>query len=215
MLMMKKASLFLLNLLSICFLTACSSNSSAPVQTSLTTRDDLYANTGLWPSSHKAHLLLATTLVERIRAAGGEVYQAGSFVTIVLPADALFEPATANLLPGSEKLVVDMAKIIVRFPEENVIITAHTDGLGSALFQAKLTRQQAQLVAIALWQQNEINLKTFQRFKYAGMGGMQPITNDPSSYGASLNRRLQVTIYPTQKMRETYKSLGNPDLYQQ
>lgn len=214
--MMQKICIFLTSF-SICFLTACSSNSSpSVVNTPSATRDSLYSNTILSPSDPAGYvaLPLTKTLVDNIRAVGGEVYQAGSFVTVVLPADALFEPSTTNLLPNGEELIVDVAKIIARFPGENVVITAHTDNVGSELSQAKLTRSQAQFVAIFLWQQDDVDLKTFQRFKYAGMAGAQPITDDPSAYGESLNRRVQITIYPTQEMREAYKRLGDPDLYQ-
>lgn len=213
---MKAIFLLLINFLFFCGLNACSSKTSSLTPTSPATRDGFYSNTFLWPSYAKAHFTLPLTasLVTNIRQAGGEVYQTGSFVTLVLPADTLFEPTTANLLPHGERLLLDVAKIIARFPEDNVIITMHTDSVGDSRFQANITRQQAQLVAIFLWQQDEIDLKTFQRFKYAGMGGTQPVTDNPSSLGAALNRRLQVTIYPTKSTEAAYKTVGSPDFYQ-
>ena len=155
-----------------------------------------------------------SSLTKDIRKVGGEVYQSGSFVTMVLPADVLFEPSTSILLPSAYELIDDVAKIIVRFPGQNVIITAHTDGIGMALTQAKLSRQQAQLFALALWQQDNIDLKAFQRFKYAGMSDTLPITEDPSAYGQSINRRIQITIYPSQEMEEMKQLLGEQEIEQ-
>ncbi len=214
--MIKKIYIFILSFFCIFLIAACGSHSatsSSPVSTS---RADLYSNTLLSPNEIHAdsYFPLNKTLVSNIRAVGGEVYQSGSFVTIVIPADALFEPSTSVMLLNADKLIVDVAKIIVRFPHEQVIITAHTDNIGSEFSQAKLTRTQAQLFAIMLWQQDAIDLKTFQRFKYAGMADSQPITDDPSPHGQALNRRVQVTVYPTKDMEEAYQALGNPDLYQ-
>lgn len=200
-----------------CGLCACSSKPTvvAPPK-GPEARDTLFSNSILLPSSPAAHFYwpVTSSLTKEIRNVGGEVYQSGSFVTIVLPDDALFEPSTSILLPDAYALIDNVAKIIVRFPGQRVIITAHTDGIGLAINQAKLSRQQAQLFALALWQQDAIDLKAFQRFKYAGMGNALPITSDPSAYGQSLNRRIQITIYPSQEMEEMQRLLGQQELEQ-
>ncbi|MES2204845.1 MAG: OmpA family protein [Pseudomonadota bacterium] len=200
-----------------CALCACSSKPTAVTPPSgPVARDALFSNSVLLPSDPASHVYwpMNSVLTKDIRKVGGEVYQSGSFVTIVLPDDALFEPSTANLLPGAYPLIDNVAKIITRFPGQNVIITAHTDGIGMALVQAKLSRQQAQLFALTLWQQDNIDLKAFQRFKYAGMANTLPITEDPSAYGQSLNRRIQITIYPSQEMEEMKQLLGEQEIEQ-
>lgn len=179
-------------------------------------RDTLFSNSILLPSDPVAHFYwpMTESLTKSIRAVDGEVYQSGSFVTIVLPNDVLFEPSTSVLLPDAYPLIDAVAKIIARFPGQRVIITAHTDGIGGELTQAKLSRQQAQLFALALWQQDAIDLKAFQRFKYAGMSNTLPITEDPSAYGQFLNRRIQITIYPSQAMEEVKQRLGEQEIEQ-
>lgn len=212
----KQTCILLISVFLMSQLAACSSNAPNASATAPLKRASYYSNTILSPSDLRANAYfpLTKTLVNNIRAAGGEVYQSGSFVTVVIPVDAVFEPATSVFLLNADKLIIDVAKIIARFPGENVIITAHTDNIGSEFSQAKLSRQQAQLFALTLWQQDDIDLKAFQRFKYAGMGNTQAITEDSSAYGQSLNRRIQVTIYPSKEMEEAYKTLGNPDLHQ-
>lgn len=179
-------------------------------------RSALFSNAILFPSDLATHVYIPTTksLVDNIRAVGGEIYQSGNFVTIVIPDDALFEPATAILLPDAYGLINDVAKIIIRFPNENVLITAHTDNIGTDLYQAKISHQQAQLFAMVLWQNDSVDLKTFHRFKYAGMGNTRPITDDPSAYGQALNRRLQITLYPTKAMEEMYPLLAGSNVSQ-
>lgn len=200
-----------------CVLSACTSKPAvvAPPK-GPETRDALFSNTILFPSDPAAHVYwpLTQSLTKEIRSVGGEVYQSGNFVTMVVPDDVLFEPSTSMLLPGAYPLIEDVAKIITRFPGQSVIITAHTDGIGSELYQAKLSREQAQLFALVLWQQDRIDLKTFQRFKYAGMGYDLPITEDPSPHGQALNRRIQITIYPSQEMEEMKQLLGEQEIEQ-
>lgn len=217
MLTIKKPRIFLTSILLACMLSACTPKPTVVAPPSgPVTRDTLFSNSLLFPSDTAAHFYWPTSkaLTKEIRDVGGEVYQSGSFVTIVIPSDALFEPSTSVLFPGAYGLIEDVAKIIVRFPNESVIITAHTDGIGLELAQAKLSRQQAQLFALVLWQQDRIDLKTFQRFKYAGMSDTLRITEDPSAYGQSLNRRIQITIYPSQEMEEMKRMLGNQEIEQ-
>lgn len=215
---MIKGIYFLLSTFCLAFaLTACTSKPTvvAPPQ-GLQARDGLFSNSILLPSDPTAHFYwpMTKSLTKDIREVGGEVYQSGSFVTIVLPSDVLFEPGTSILLAGAYPLIDAVDKIIVRFPGQSVIITAHTDGIGMALTQAKLSRQQAQLFALTLWQQDNIDLKAFQRFKYAGMSDVLPITSDPSAYGQSLNRRVQITIYPSAEMEEMKRLLPNQEIEQ-
>lgn len=215
--MTKQLCLFFSSIFLTCLLVACSSKPALVESSKISkARDTLFSNSVLLPSDPVSHLYwpLTQSLTKEIRAVNGEVYQSGSFVTIVLPDDALFEPGTSVLLPEAYALIEDLARIIVRFPDDSVIITGHTDGIGSGLYQAKLSRQQAQLFALTLWQQDRIDLKTFQRFQYAGMADARPITEDPSAYGQALNRRIQITIYPLEKMEEMKEMLGQQEIEQ-
>lgn len=202
------------SLLLACVLSACAPKPTvvAPPSDNVA-RSALFSNAILFPSDIGAHFYWPRTksLTDNIRAAGGEIYQAGSYVTIVIPDDALFEPTSSVMLPGAYPLIDDVANIIIRFPDENVIITAHTDNIGSGLYQAKLSHQQAQIFTMTLWQNKNIDLTIFKHFKYAGMGSTRPITEDPSAYGQALNRRIQVTIYPSQSMMDSYLAAETVD----
>jgi len=195
-------------------ISGCYSKNS--VSASPRTHANYYSNTLLWSSDGLSNMAypLNRQIIQQIKSIGGEVYQSGSFVTIIIPNDVVFEPTKAVTLPQADAIIDDVSMIIARFPNTNVIITVHSDDIDSPLSQAKLTHQQAQLFAIRLWQQESIDLKTFQRFKYAGMGARQPLTEDSSEYGQRLNRRIQITIYPREETKEAYRALGNPDLYE-
>lgn len=133
---------------------------------------------------------------QAIDTAGGAVFQVGDYVTIVLPVDRVFDTGTANFLQTADALIDESADIIHDSPDSLVLVTAHSDNIGSGLSSAKLTRKQAMRVALALWESRRIDTKTFERFQFIGMGDTQPIADNASSRGQALNRRIQITIYP-------------------
>lgn len=131
-----------------------------------------------------------------IQSAGGEIFQIGDYVTIVIPSDKLFDIGTADYKPLASKLIKEAAMIIAGFPKSEVLVTGNTDNIGTPLYQAKLSRKQAQTIALSLWESNIINRQTFDRFQFAGMGNTKPIADENSVRGQMLNRRIQITIYP-------------------
>lgn len=213
----KHWSIFVFFVLMTAMVSACHSTVPDSASAAPKTRANYYSNTLLSSPSTSVSTIaypLNRQILRHIESVGGEVYQSGSFVTIIIPNDVVFEPTKAVTLPQADAIIDDVSMIIARFPNTNVIITVHSDDIDSPLSQAKLTHQQAQLFAIRLWQQESIDLKTFQRFKYAGMGATQPLTEDASAHGQRLNRRIQITIYPREETKEAYRALGNPDLYE-
>ncbi len=149
---------------------------------------------------------------QAINAAGGAVYQAGDYVTIVLPADRLFDPGTADYIPGAEAaLIHESAEVISDFPDSEVLVTGHTDDVGSALSQAKLSRQQAKRIALSLWESPNIDKKTFQRIEFIGMGNVKPIANSGDVRAQALNRRIQITIYPKKMAAQVDEAVKGSD----
>lgn len=133
---------------------------------------------------------------QAIEAAGGVVLRIGDYLTIVLPVDQVFDTGTAHFLQTTDALIAESADIIHDAPDSLVLVTAHSDNIGSSLSSAKLTRTQAMRVALALWESRRIDTKTFGRFQFVGMGDTQPIADNTTSKGQALNRRIEITIYP-------------------
>lgn len=149
----------------------------------------------------------------RINKAGGAVYQQGDYITIVLPADSVFEVNSADFVTSGESVLSSCANIIKRYPDQEVIVTTHTDGHGSDLSQAVLSRNQAQAVALNLWQDSAmIGKKNQEQFKYAGMSNTQPVADESSVRGQSLNRRVQITIYPVEAQSKIKHFVAGVDI---
>jgi outer membrane protein OmpA-like peptidoglycan-associated protein len=149
----------------------------------------------------------------RINKVGGAVYKEGDYITIVLPADSVFESNTAEFVKGGEAVLSSCAAIIKSYPDEEVIVTTHTDGHGSDFKQAILSRNQAQATALNLWQDNAmIGKKNQDQFKYAGMSNTQPVANESTVRGQALNRRVQITIYPETAQSEISHLVAGVDI---
>lgn len=149
---------------------------------------------------------------QAITSAGGEIFQIGDYVTIVIPSDKLFDIGTADYKPLASKLIQESAQIIAEFPDSRVLVTGNTDNIGTELYQAKLSRKQAQTLGVSLWGSDIINRKSFQRFQFAGMGSTKPIANPNSVNGQMLNRRIQITIYPAKLAAEFDKAMQGFDV---
>ena len=149
---------------------------------------------------------------EALHAAGGEIFQIGDYVTIVLPSDKLFDVGTTDYKLAASQLIKESAEIIAEFPKSRVLVTGNTDNIGTALSQAKLSRKQAQTIALSLWSSNIIDRQTFDRFQFAGMGNTKPIANETTVNGQKLNRRIQITIYPPKMQNQFDEALEDADI---
>jgi OOP family OmpA-OmpF porin len=75
-------------------------------------------------------------------------------------------------------------------PDTRIRITAHTDNRGSKAVNMKLSKQRAQVVKEYLMQ-NGIHAN---RIETRGLGAEQPIAENDSAEGRSMNRRVDFEI---------------------
>ena len=163
----------------------------------ITSTSNPYYASALISSNSEGFQFLGSNLpTQSIQAAGGVVFQLGDYITVVVPADSLFEPATSDVLPSAGKLLTQIAGIAKAYPESNLMVTAYTDGVGSELRQAKLSFQQARKIALALWQQGGIPNDKLAEYKFAGLADTQPIASGNTARDLGINRRVAITFYP-------------------
>jgi outer membrane protein OmpA-like peptidoglycan-associated protein len=134
--------------------------------------------------------------VTALTQAGGTFYQIGRYATIILPSDKLFEPATHETTSEADALIAMAASIMKTFPGENVLVTAHTDGMDSELWEAKLSYAQAKVVALKLFEFGALPTDQLANFHYAGMADTQPIADSRQAKGMAMNRHITITLYP-------------------
>jgi OOP family OmpA-OmpF porin len=102
-----------------------------------------------------------------------------------------FATASARILPESDALLAAVAEVLIAHPEiELLTVEGHTDNLGSARNNEKLSRDRALAVVMRLVE----NGVTARRLTAVGYGAEHPIDDNATPDGRRNNRRVEFRI---------------------
>jgi outer membrane protein OmpA-like peptidoglycan-associated protein len=85
-----------------------------------------------------------------------------------------------------------VARILVEYPDTQLMITGHTDSTGSDSYNQTLSEKRANSVRAYLSGQNV----AAGRMMIQGMGERYPICDNSNSAGRQCNRRVEISILP-------------------
>lgn len=135
--------------------------------------------------------------------AGGDVYAQGEYAGISIPSYRLFEPNSAELIPQAEALLDSAISILKGYPNNNILISGNTSGIGAPRFDQKLSEARARQVAAYLWAHGVNNFKSYnittRRLRFVGYGDYFPIANINNPANIQHNSRIQITAYPSKE----------------
>lgn len=101
-----------------------------------------------------------------------------------------FKPDSAQLLPGEEERLDQIAQVLKQAREQMFLVEGHTASVGFASGEMKLSKERAHAIAEALVQRGI----PAQKFICKGSGGTKPIADNSTPEGKALNRRVEITI---------------------
>jgi len=105
--------------------------------------------------------------------------------------DELFDSDKADLKPGAvkamEAFIADLKSATVL---NGIVITGHTDGIGSAAYNEKLSVRRAESVRNYLTAHGI----AADKIKIAGKGKTDPIADNKTEEGRAKNRRVDVEV---------------------
>lgn len=104
-----------------------------------------------------------------------------------------FPVGKAILLPENYPLLAKVQKAIRLFGQPNLVIEGHTDSVGSAPVNERLSLDRANAVKEYLVANNTIST---EKVITAGFGFNRPLVSDRTSEGRAINRRIDVIIEP-------------------
>src|SRR5690606_10373275 len=107
-----------------------------------------------------------------------------------LKGDITFATGKTELTADARQRIIKMAKIIRKYPEDRLIVTGHTDSIGSPEMNQKLSTHRAQAVKDVLTK-NGVPAKYI---KVIGAAAKYPVADNKTSAGRSQNRRVEITI---------------------
>ena len=129
---------------------------------------------------------------------GARIERVGEGIKITFDSGLLFDVDKAALKPRSEQELANLATILVKYEDTDILLEGHTDATGSEEYNLELSRKRAQSVANYL----AMNSVRETRFTIMGYGESQPIASNDESSGRQLNRRVEVAIYANDKLKK-------------
>ncbi len=104
--------------------------------------------------------------------------------------DVLFDTGRSDLKPGALRTLEQLTAFLVENPERTAIIEGHTDSVGSAAFNQKLSEERAQAVQGALIERGIAPA----RLSAVGFGPTQPVVGNDTAAGRQQNRRVEIIL---------------------
>ena len=102
-----------------------------------------------------------------------------------------FKTGSARLAQQGNQVVQQIAELLIPCPNASITINGHTDNVGSAQKNMRLSIRRAESVAQALIQMGF----GAKRFKINGAGESQPIADNNTAEGRYKNRRIEVRLH--------------------
>ena len=129
---------------------------------------------------------------------GAEVQRIGEGIKITFDSGILYDIDKSDLRPASQTNLTDLAKILNKYPDTNILIEGHTDDSGSDEHNMKLSKERAQSVSLYLATMNVQSA----RFSVTGYGEAQPIVVNDTVEGRQKNRRVDIAIIANDKLKK-------------
>jgi outer membrane protein OmpA-like peptidoglycan-associated protein len=129
---------------------------------------------------------------------GATVERVGEGIKITFDSGILFDVDKATLKDRSRAELGDLAVILSKYEDTDILLEGHTDATGSEEYNLELSRKRAQSVANQLAAEG-VNAT---RFTIMGYGESQPIADNETDAGRALNRRVEVAIYANDKLKK-------------
>jgi outer membrane protein OmpA-like peptidoglycan-associated protein len=129
---------------------------------------------------------------------GATVQRVGEGIAVSFESGLLFPFGSADLVPAGRENLRNLAESLRAYPETEVLIVGHTDNVGSAEFNQRLSMQRAESAANVL---SSFGVPR-PRIQTAGRGLTEPIASNETEAGRQLNRRVEVAIFASEAYRE-------------
>jgi len=127
-----------------------------------------------------------------------EVERVGEGIRITFDSGILFDIDKSELRPISKTNLGNLAKILNKYSDSNILVEGHTDNTGSDDHNMALSKERAQAVSFYL---ATLDVKS-GRISTAGYGQSQPIATNDTPEGLQLNRRVEIAVIANEKLKK-------------
>jgi len=132
---------------------------------------------------------------------GAKVERVGEGIKITFSSGILFDVDKSNLKDPYKGELSQLATILNKYEDTNILLAGHTDSTGSDEYNLGLSSRRAESVANYLATQNVNRI----RFSTEGYGKTDPIASNETAEGRAQNRRVEVAIWANEKLKKVAK----------
>ncbi len=121
-------------------------------------------------------------------------------LVVILRDKILFDVDEYSLKAGAEDNLREIADILIKYPDFDIIVEGHTDSTGTENYNQWLSEKRAQAVGDFL---TATGLNP-ARIQILGYGEMRPVASNDTAEGRQQNRRVEIHIVPQEGMEQSY-----------
>lgn len=129
---------------------------------------------------------------------GAKVERVGEGIKITFNSGILFDVNKAALKPDAQTNLQELAQVLNKYSDTNILIEGHTDSDGSEEHNLDLSKQRAQSVANYL---AGLSVDA-TRMTQMGYGESQPVMSNETSDGKAANRRVEIAIMANEDLKK-------------
>lgn len=131
-------------------------------------------------------------LRKQLRGTGVSVQRDGNNINLIMPSNITFASDGRNLNSKFYNVLDSVVLVIQEFNQTTIVVAGYTDSTGSDAYNQKLSEDRANSVA-DFFVNKRVNPA---RLDVVGFGEKNPIADNRSKQGRSLNRRVEITLFP-------------------
>jgi len=131
-------------------------------------------------------------LRKQLRRTGVSVERDGNNINLIMPGNITFPSNGSSLKSDFYSVLDSVALVLEEFDKTIIVVAGYTDSVGSNAYNQQLSESRARSVAAYLKTKN-VNAA---RFDVIGFGESNPIADNKTAEGRSLNRRVELTLLP-------------------
>ncbi len=129
---------------------------------------------------------------------GARVERVGEGIKITFNSGILFDVNKAALKPDAQTNLQELATVLNKYSDTNILIEGHTDSDGTDEHNLDLSKQRAQSVANYL---AGLSVDA-TRMTQMGYGESQPVMSNDTAEGKAANRRVEIAIMANEDLKK-------------
>lgn len=129
---------------------------------------------------------------------GATIERVGEGIKITFDSGILFDVNKADLTPEAQTNLANLAEVLNKYEETNILIEGHTDSDGSDAYNQTLSERRAGSVSHFLAARSVLSA----RMSTVGYGESQPVADNATKEGKAANRRVEVAIMANEKLKK-------------